>query len=87
MVRSEHSLKMSALELLQLGCDIVLKVWRKRVTQLMNELITGMFVEQPRVHRACKETYIYTKNTVRYSNIQQNQEISDIKCSLRNIAV
>ena len=35
----EHSLKMSAPYLLWFECNDVLKVWRKRITELINESI------------------------------------------------
>ena len=47
MVGGENSPKSSALKLLQFWCNDVLKVWRKRVNQLIKELMTKMFVEQP----------------------------------------
>ena len=37
MVGGEHSLKISAPQLLRFGCNDVLKVWRKRVTHPLNE--------------------------------------------------
>ena len=42
MVGGEHSLKMSAVYLLRFGCKDVLKVWRKRVTQVINQLISNI---------------------------------------------
>ena len=36
----EPSLKISAPQLLRFGCEGVLKIWRKRMTQLMNGLIS-----------------------------------------------
>ena len=50
MVGGEHSLKISAPQLLRFGIDSVLKILN---TNLINELITKMFVEQPRLHRVC----------------------------------
>ena len=40
----EHSLRMSALELSRFGCNDVLKVGRKRVTQSMNESVSDKAV-------------------------------------------
>ena len=37
MVGGEHSLKMSAPYLLRFGCNDVLKVWRKRITEWIND--------------------------------------------------
>ena len=39
MVWDEHSLKISALQLLRFGCYDVLKIWRKRIAQSVNQLI------------------------------------------------
>ena len=40
----EHSIKMSALELSRFGCNDVLKVGRKRVTQSLNESVSDKAV-------------------------------------------
>ena len=57
IVRGEHSLKMSAPYLLGLGLFSVLKILNKWITDLINQLInewlTRVFVEQPRLHRVC----------------------------------
>ena len=29
----------------------IMKIWRKRMSYLMNEWITRLFIEQPRLHR------------------------------------
>ena len=52
-VGGEHSLKISAPQLLRFGIDIVLKILNKRITQGMNESVTKVIVEQPRLHRVC----------------------------------
>ena len=39
MVRGEHSLKISAPQLLQIGIKSVLKILNKRMTKWMNDLI------------------------------------------------
>ena len=32
---------------------VMMKIWRKGMTELMNELIARLFVEQPWLHRVC----------------------------------
>ena len=39
MMGGEHSLKMSAPQLIRLGIDSVLKIWRKSISEWLNELI------------------------------------------------
>ena len=51
MVGGEHSLKISALLLSRFGCNDIVKVWRKN--DLINEKVTEVFVQQPRLHRVC----------------------------------
>ena len=41
IVGGEHCLKMSATYLLQFECNDVMKVWRKRITQWMNQLMSN----------------------------------------------
>ena len=57
MVWGESSLKMSALWLKGFGIYDVLKIWRKRMTDLINQsinqLMTKVFVEQPRLNQVC----------------------------------
>ena len=54
MVGDEQSLKISAPQLLQIGRrDSVWKILNKRMIQLVNELITKVFVEQPQIHLVC----------------------------------
>ena len=53
MVWGEHFLKMSALRLSRFGSYDVLKIWRKRITELISKRMTKVFVEQPRLHRVC----------------------------------
>ena len=45
MVWDEHSLKISALQLLRFGCYDVLKILRKMIAQSVNQLMTKLFVE------------------------------------------
>ena len=45
--------KISALQFLWFGIDSVLKILNKRIAQSVNELITKVFIEQPRLHRVC----------------------------------
>ena len=49
----EPFLKMLAPLLLRFGSEGVLKIWRKRVTEQITELLTKLFVEQPQLHRVC----------------------------------
>ena len=53
----EHSLKISATELLRFVIYDILKIYRKRqtdwLTAWLTELIMKVFVEQPRLHRVC----------------------------------
>ena len=52
--RGEHSLKISAIQLLRFGCNDVLNVRRKRMTRRLNQQISDRsVVEQPRQHRVC----------------------------------
>ena len=56
MLRGEHSLKMSAPQLLQFGIDSVLKILNKKdhlLNQWINESMTKVFIEQPRLHPVC----------------------------------
>ena len=53
MVAGEHSLKISAPSLLQFRCTDVLKAWRKRASDLINQWVTKVFVEQPWLHPVC----------------------------------
>ena len=53
VVGVEHFLKISAPQLLRFGNEGVLKIWRKRMTYRVNELMTKVFVEQLRLHRVC----------------------------------
>ena len=53
MVGGEHSL-------LPFGCNDILKIWRKRITDWMNEWVTKVFVEQSRLYQSvknCHDTY------------------------------
>ena len=52
-VRGEHSLKISAPQLLWFGIDSVLKILSKRITQGMNESVAKMIEEQTRLHPVC----------------------------------
>ena len=53
----EHSLEISAPLLLPFVIYDIMKIWRKRMTDLMNEWInesvTRLFIEQPWLHRVC----------------------------------
>ena len=31
----------------------IMKIWRKRMNEIINELIMRLFIEQPRLHRVC----------------------------------
>ena len=53
MVGSEHSLKISPLQLLWHGIGSVLKILNKRMTHLMNYLINDKGVYKPRLQRVC----------------------------------
>ena len=57
MVGGEHTIKISALQLLRFGIDSVLKILKEGLTQIMtdsiNQLITKVFVEQPRLNQVC----------------------------------
>ena len=53
MVGGEHSLKISAPQLLWFGIDSVLKIFPETMTELINQLVTEVIVEQPRLHRVC----------------------------------
>ena len=57
VVRGEHSLKISAPYLLRLVIYDIMKIWRKRLTDWLtdslNQPITKVLVEQPRLHRVC----------------------------------
>ena len=46
----EHSLKTSGLYLTQFGSEGILKIWRKRISELVYEWMTKVFVEQPQLH-------------------------------------
>ena len=45
--------QIAAPQLLRFGIDSDLKIQNERITQLMNELIAKVFIEQPRKHRVC----------------------------------
>ena len=47
----EHSLKISDPQLLRFGIDSVLKIPNKSNTDLINESVTKVFIEQPQLHR------------------------------------
>ena len=49
----EHSLKISGPQLLWFGIDITSNIFPQTITESVNELITEVFVEQPRLHRVC----------------------------------
>ena len=49
----EHSLKISAPQLLPFVIYDIMKIWRKRIGDWLNQLITEVIVEQPRLHRVC----------------------------------
>ena len=49
----EHSLKISAPLLLPFVIYDIMKIWRKRMNEWMNELMTRMFIEHSRLHRVC----------------------------------
>ena len=53
MVGGEHSLQISASQLLRFGIESVLKILNERITDWMNKLLTKVILEQPRVHRIC----------------------------------
>ena len=53
MVGGEHSLKISAPQLLWFGIDSTLNIFPQTITELINDLITEVIVEQPRLHRVC----------------------------------
>ena len=53
VVGGEHSLKISAPKLLLFVIYDIMKIWRKRLTHLINQLMTEVIVEQPRLHRVC----------------------------------
>ena len=57
MVGGEHSLKISAPQLLWFGIDSTLNIFPQTMTQLMNErvnyLIMEVIVEQPWLHGVC----------------------------------
>ena len=50
----EHCLKIAGPMLLWFECADVLKIFSQIMTDLINELITMVFVEQPRLHRSVK---------------------------------
>ena len=44
----------------------VLKIWRKRIAQPVNQLMTEVFVEQPRLHRVeIAESILVRKTNLR----------------------
>ena len=49
----EHSLKISTPYLLLFVIYDIMKIWRKRLTEWINQWITRLFIEQPRLHRVC----------------------------------
>ena len=49
----ENSLKISAPQLLWFGIDSTLNVFQQTIAELINQLITEVVVEQPRLHRVC----------------------------------
>ena len=49
----EHSLKVSAPKLLLFVIYDIMKIWRKRLTDWIDELMTRLFIEQPQLHRNC----------------------------------
>ena len=52
VVGVEYSLKISAFQLLQFGIDSALKILNERISNFsLNEFVTKVFIEQPRVHR------------------------------------
>ena len=53
MVGGENSLKISAPQLLWFGIDSTLNIFPQTIAELMNQLITEVIVEQPRLHRVC----------------------------------
>ena len=53
MVGGKHSLKISAPQLLWFGIDSTLNIFPQTIAELMNQLITEVIVEQPRLHRVC----------------------------------
>ena len=53
VIGGEHSLKISAPQLLRGEKDSVLKIGRNRMSDWLAELITKVFVEQLRLHRVC----------------------------------
>ena len=53
MVGGENFLKISAPKLIQFGIDSVWEILNERLTQSMNEWVTEVIVEQPRLHRVC----------------------------------
>ena len=53
MVGGENSLKISAPQLLWFGIDSTLNIFQQTIAELMNQLITEVIVEQPRLHRVC----------------------------------
>ena len=52
MEGGEHSLKISALQLLRFGIDSVLNILNTKDDRL-NQIMTNMFIEQPRLHQVC----------------------------------
>ena len=53
MVEGENSHKSLAPSLLRFWSEGNLKMLRKMITQGLNELMTKVFLEQPRQHRVC----------------------------------
>ena len=53
MVGGEHLLKISAPYLLRFGMDSAMKILNERITQLLNQFIIKVIVEQPRLHQVC----------------------------------
>ena len=53
MVGGEHSLKISAPQLLWFGIDSTLNIFPQTITEGVNQLITEVIVEQPRLHQVC----------------------------------
>ena len=53
MVGGENSLKNLAPQLLWFGIDSTLNIFQQTIAELINQLITEVVVEQPRLHRVC----------------------------------
>ena len=46
-------LKISAPLLFRFGSEGVLQIFPQRITELLNQLLTKVFVEEPWLHRVC----------------------------------